>query len=139
MSDLPTDNPNPTDTQDATSVSASPPFFGQIKVKINETFSSWKLKVGLIILGVIGAGLVIFFWPHVVAAQGMKGWSASSGAQPISCMIKDTNDDGYVSCSALLEEEVVPLECGASIFNLGCRINYGAAAPSIKVKARNKI
>ncbi|MGB3401809.1 MAG: hypothetical protein WBA77_03895 [Microcoleaceae cyanobacterium] len=138
MSDLPTDNLKTTETP-VTTVSTSPTAVDQIKVKVNQIFSSWKLKAGLAILGVVGAAMVYFFWAHIVAVQGMQGWSSSSGAQPISCMIKDTNDDGYVSCSALLEEEVVPLECGASIFNLGCRINYGAAAPSIKVKARNKI
>lgn len=138
MSDLPTDNLKTTETP-VTTVSTSPTAVDQIKVKVNQIFSSWKLKAGLAILGVVGSALVYFFWAHIVAVQGMQGWSSSSGAQPISCMIKDTNDDGYVSCSALLEEEVVPLECGASIFNVGCRINYGAAAPSIKVKARNKI
>jgi hypothetical protein len=138
MSDLPTDKLNTTETP-VTTVSTSPTVVDQIQVKTNQIFNSWKLKAGLAILAVVGALMVYFFWAHIVAVQGMKGWSTSSGAQPISCMIKDTNDDGYVSCSALLEEEVVPLECGASIFNVGCRINYGAAAPSIKVKARNKI
>jgi len=138
MSETPTETPNNTVPQ-ATNIDSSPSFIDQVQTKTSTILSSWKLKAGLAILTVLGVFLLIFFWPHLVAVQGMKGWSASSGAKPISCMIKDTNDDGYVSCSALLEEEVVPLECGASIFNVGCRINYGAAAPSIKVKARNKI
>ncbi|MGB3534939.1 MAG: hypothetical protein WBA13_15680 [Microcoleaceae cyanobacterium] len=136
MSDTPTETPKPIEPQ-VTNIDVSPSFTEQVKMKMSEIFSSWKLKAGLIILGVISVFIFMFFWPHLVATQGLKGWSTSSGAQSISCMIKDTNDDGYVSCSALLENEVVPLECGSSLFNLGCRINYGAAAPSIKVKARN--
>ncbi len=136
MSDIPTETPNKVDPQ-ITNISSSPSFVDQTKTKVSVMLNSWKLKVGLVIIAVLTTFVFIFFWPHLVAVQGMKGWSTSSGANPISCMIKDTNDDGYVSCSALLEEEVVPLECGASLFNVGCRINYGAAAPSIKVKARN--
>jgi hypothetical protein len=138
MSDIPTETPNNTVPQ-AANIDSSPSFIEQVKIKMSAILSSWKLKAGLVILAIFTTVILIFFWPHLVAVQGMKGWSASSDAQPISCMIKDTNDDGYISCSALLKEEVVPLECGASIFNVGCRINYGAAAPSIKVKTRNHI
>jgi hypothetical protein len=74
-------------------------------------------------------GLIAFFWAHMVAGLGMRVWSNSSGATPIECMMRDTNGDEYVSCSAILHDQVVPLECGSSIFNIGCRINYGAAAP----------
>lgn len=103
---------------------------------VGKLFSSWKVKVGFIvtvIVGiVIGGFYFTYFWHHWVAELGMKKWSNSSGAKPIECMIQDTNGDQYVSCTALLKGEVVPLECGASIFNVGCRVNYGAAAPSIR-------
>lgn len=94
--------------------------------------NSWQLKAGVAVLVVLLLGLLNFFWPHIVAEQGMKNWSASSGAQPISCVFKDTNDDQYISCSAILDEQIVPLECSSSIFNLGCRVTYGSAAPKLK-------
>ncbi|MBD2184592.1 hypothetical protein H6S82_16150 [Planktothrix sp. FACHB-1355] len=100
--------------------------------KVGEFMSNWKIKAGLIgtalISLIIGVFVFNFFWSHIVAGMGMKDWSKRAGAAPIECMIKDTNDDGYVSCSAMLRGEVVPLECGSSIFNIGCRVNYGAAA-----------
>lgn len=93
---------------------------------------SWKFKAGLISTAVVsiflGFFLLVFFWQHIVAGMGMGSWSSRAGAEPIECMMKDTNDDGYVSCSAMLKGEVVPLECGVSVFNIGCRVNYGAAA-----------
>jgi hypothetical protein len=94
--------------------------------------NSWKLRTGLIatvlVSAFLGIFILAFFWQHLVAGMGIKSWSTQAGATPIECMIKDTNSDGYVSCSAMLKGEVVPLECGASIFNIGCRVNYGAAA-----------
>ncbi|MDY6939499.1 MAG: hypothetical protein SWY16_17850 [Cyanobacteriota bacterium] len=104
----------------------------KIRTSVRGFFSNWKVRgvfIGILVLTLgLGGFLLKFFWNHIVAEQGMRIWSASANARPIECMIKDTNADGYVSCSATLDEEIVPLECGASIFNIGCRINYGAAA-----------
>ncbi|WP_233258438.1 hypothetical protein [[Phormidium] sp. ETS-05] len=101
--------------------------------RLQALFSDWRLKfaviggaIGAVILGLF---LLNFFWQHNIASMGMRSWSARADANPIECMIQDTNNDGYVSCTAMLQGEVVPLECGASIFNMGCRVNYGAAAP----------
>ncbi len=96
--------------------------------KLKEILKSWQLKVGIVVSILLAVFLVSFFWQHFVARLGMKAWSAQAGAVPIECMIKDSNDDQYVSCSAMLNEQVVPLECGSSIFNIGCRVNYGSAA-----------
>lgn len=100
--------------------------------KVTNALGSPKVKAGLlgtaIVSIAVGIFLLTFFWSHIVAGMGMKSWSSRADAQPIECMIKDTNSDGYVSCTAMLKGEVVPLECGASIFNLGCRVNYGSAA-----------
>ena len=94
--------------------------------------SNWKIRTGIIsgavVSVLIGLFAVNFFWHHWIASFGMKSWASHAGASPIECMIKDTNSDGYVSCSAMLKGEVVPLECGSSLFNIGCRVNYGAAA-----------
>ncbi len=126
---------NPQESDPNSSVS----FFQQITTKMGEILGSWKFKLGLVFVSLLSLALLIFYWSHFVAVLGMKGWSASSGAEPISCMIEDTNDDEYISCSAVLDEQVVPLECGASIFNIGCRINYGAASPNIRVKRKIKL
>jgi hypothetical protein len=113
---------NPENTNPVTSVSAN------LMEKLTEILKSWQFKVGIVLSILLAGFFVWFFWPHLVAVQGMKAWSARAGADPIECMIKDTNNDQYVSCSAMLKDQVVPLECGSSIFNIGCRINYGAAA-----------
>ncbi|HBB31022.1 MAG TPA: hypothetical protein DDZ80_19120 [Cyanobacteria bacterium UBA8803] len=108
------------------------PVVNEVKPKFGSFLQNWKIRTGLIATAVVsmvvGLFLVVFFWPHMVAGMGMNTWSKRAGAHPIECMIRDTNNDGYVSCSAMLEGEVVPLECGASLFNIGCRVNYGAAA-----------
>ncbi len=107
--------------------------FANLMEKLTETLNSWQFKVAIVISVLLAGFFVWFFWQHLVAVQGMKVWSARAGAEPIECMIKDTNNDQYVSCSAMLKDQVVPLECGASIFNIGCRINYGSAAsPNIR-------
>ncbi len=108
-----------------------------LPANLTGVLQNWKVKTGLIlgaiVAVVIGLFLLNFFWAHIVAGIGMNSWSSRAKATPIECMIKDTNNDGYVSCSAMLEGEVVPLECGASLFNIGCRINYGtAAAPRLR-------
>lgn len=104
----------------------------KIRASIRNLFANWKVRAGIItgLVLTVGMGVFLlnFFWNHLIAEQGMRVWSSSANARPIECMIEDTNADGYVSCSAMLKGEIVPLECGASIFNLGCRVNYGAAA-----------
>lgn len=114
----------------------SPPTPNEEKAMSGNFLQSWKLKTGLIVTAIVGVlislSLLVFFWSHIVAGMSMKDWSKRAGAMPIECMIKDTNDDGYVSCSAMLRNEVVPLECGSSIFNMGCRVNYGASAPPVR-------
>ncbi|MEQ9551242.1 MAG: hypothetical protein RIM23_16720 [Coleofasciculus sp. G3-WIS-01] len=119
------------ETQDKPINQSTPtPDAGQ--TKSGNFLQNWKFKAGLISTAVVsiflGLFLLVFFWHHIVAGMGMSSWSSRAGAEPIECMMKDTNDDGYVSCSAMLKGEVVPLECGVSVFNIGCRVNYGAAA-----------
>gem|GEM_PF-497134 len=99
-----------------------------IKTKIKDFFSSWKVRLTLIISILIGIFVLVFFWQHIIAVWGMKQWSGRSGATPIECMVKDTNDDHYISCSAIREGQIIPLECGSNILNIGCRVNYGTAA-----------
>lgn len=125
MSETQTENTNVTP-----SVSKPP------QAKFGGFMSNWRFRAGLIVTAVatvsIGLFTLVFFWGHIIAGFGMKSWSSHADASPIECMIKDTNSDGYVSCSAMLRGEVVPLECGASIFNIGCRVSYGAAAPPVR-------
>lgn len=102
-------------------------FLEPLPTKLGNLLGSWQVKVGLVSAVLVAIALTVFFWQHEVASLGMKLWSSQAGATPIECMVKDTNGDEYVSCSAILNDQVVPLECGASVFNIGCRINYGAA------------
>jgi len=96
-----------------------------LKNKINGFFSSWKVRLTLIISLIISILIIVFFWQHLVAVWGMKQWSARAGATPISCMIKDTDNNQYISCNAMKNDQSIPLECGTNILNLGCRVNYG--------------
>jgi hypothetical protein len=80
----------------------------------------------------LGVLVLSFFWQHMIAVVGMNSWASRSGARAIECMVRDTNDDQYVSCSALLDQQIVPLECSSSLLNIGCRVNYGTAAPNLK-------
>lgn len=123
----------PVDT--ATPMTAS--IMSSIKGFLGNLLSSWTVRITLLVIFLLGVGICAFFYQHWVAEFGMKIWTNSSGAKPIECVLKDTNNDNYVSCSALLGEQVVPLECSASLFNLGCRVNYGAAAPNVKLLRPN--
>lgn len=101
-------------------------------VKIKTFISSWKLKLTAILISIITVLLIIFFWKHLIAINGLKGWASHAQAQPIDCMIQDSNSDGYISCTAKLDHQIVPLECGTDLFNMGCRVNYGNALPAKK-------
>ena len=103
-----------------------------VKNSLGNVLNSWKLKAGLAVAVLFGVLLLSFYWQHIIAVAGMKSWAARSGAKAIECMVRDTNDDQYVSCSALLDQQIVPLECSSSLFNIGCRVNYGTAAPNLR-------
>lgn len=110
---------DPTLNQDSTSSLFSRMF---------DAVRNWKVLLGLVLVALLGTGILFFSWGHLMADLGMNVWSSKADASPIECMFQDTNDDKYISCSAMLNDEVVPLECGSSLFNIGCRVNYGAAA-----------
>ncbi|MFB2896540.1 hypothetical protein ACE1CI_26810 [Aerosakkonemataceae cyanobacterium BLCC-F50] len=131
-----------TSTPVATPTVTTPSATQPVQAKVSGFFNNWKVKAGIIgtILAIFAIGIFTlnFFWAHIIASMGMRDWSKHANAQPIECMIKDTNSDGYVSCSAMLRGEVVPLECGSSVFNLGCRVNYGAAAaPPVRLNTKS--
>lgn len=123
----------PTDT--STSMTTS--ILDSIKGFIGKILSNWIIRISLLGIVVLGVGIFAFFYQHFVAEMGMKMWTKSSGARPIECVLKDTNNDNYVSCSALLGDQVVPLECSSSLLNLGCRVNYGSAVPNVKASRGN--
>lgn len=120
-----------------TSTPVTTSIMDNIKGFLGNLLSSWTVRIILLAIFLLSVGIFAFFYQHWVAELGMKLWTKSSGAKPIECVLKDTNNDNYVSCSALLGEQVVPLECSASLFNLGCRVNYGAAAPNVKLLRPN--
>lgn len=103
-----------------------------VKNSLGNVLNSWKLKAGLAVAVLFGVLLLSFYWQHIIAVAGMKSWASRSGARAIECMVRDTNNDEYVSCSALLDQQIVPLECSSSLFNIGCRVNYGTAAPNLR-------
>ena len=95
----------------------------------------WQFFVAIIIVFIFAMGVLFYFWPNFLAEQGMNTWVSkvpSGEAEAVKCMMRDTNNDGYISCTALLNNQVVPLECGVSVFNIGCRVTYGSAAPQIQ-------
>ncbi|BAQ60260.1 hypothetical protein GM3708_666 [Geminocystis sp. NIES-3708] len=94
--------------------------------------SSWRFKVAAVIGVLMMLMLFIFYWQHLIAVMGMNMWVNHANAKAIDCMVKDTNDDEYISCTAMMDDQVIPLECGTSILNIGCRVNYGNASPSFK-------
>jgi len=110
-----------------------------IKGFVGKILSSWKVRIALLGIVLLGGGIFAFFYQHIVAELGMKMWTNSfDHARPGKCVFKDTNNDTYISCTALLDDEqVVPLECSASLFNLGCRVTYGSALPNVKASRGN--
>ena len=133
MSEIPAEKTQTNLEVAETSTARSISWGENVKMSLGNMLNSWKLKVGLGVAALFGILLLWFFWQHIIAVAGMKSWAARSGAQPVECMVRDTNGDEYVSCSALLDQQIVPLECSSSLFNIGCRVNYGTAAPNLKV------
>ena len=130
MSEIPTEQTPTNLPTPETTTESSISGVDNLKNTVVNVLSSWKLKVALAVAVLFGVFLLTFYWQHIIAVVGMKSWSARSGAKAIECMVRDTNDDQYVSCSALLDQQIVPLECSSSLFNIGCRVNYGTAAPN---------
>jgi hypothetical protein len=95
----------------------------------NKFLGKRNIYIGIILVLLTVILILVFFWQHLVAVTGLKMWSSHAGGKPIDCMMRDTNDDQYISCTAMVNEQIVPLECGVSIFNIGCRVNYGTASP----------
>lgn len=122
----------PETTNTDVSPQPTPELATELRTKILAFFTSWKVIFGLIGVAIITVGVIVFFWPHWVAVAGMNNWAQRAQAQPIECVLQDTNDDRYISCSAMLDGQVVPLECSSSIFNLGCRVRYGSSAPPLR-------
>jgi len=106
----------------------TPPTTKAVPATNNGFLSNWKLKGGIIgtILAIFAIGIftLSFYWVNIVATTGLKNWSKLANAQPISCMMRDTDNNGYVSCTAkdLETKADLRLECGSSIFNIGCRL-----------------
>lgn len=133
MSEIPAEQTQTKLTAPETPTESSISAVENVKNSLGNVLNSWKLKAGLAAAVLFAVLLFAFYWQHIIAVIGMKSWSSRSGANPIECMVRDTNNDQYVSCSALLDQQIVPLECSASLFNIGCRVNYGTAAPNLKV------
>lgn len=100
--------------------------------KLQIFFASWRFKLVAVISVLIMSLLLIFYWQHLIAVLGMRIWVNHAQARAIDCMVRDTNEDEYISCTAMINDQIVPLECGTSILNIGCRVNYGSASPSMK-------
>lgn len=105
--------------------------------KIKSFLGSWQFKVIIGAIAVLSLFWIIFTWQHIIAMQSLKGWANHAQAEAIDCMMQDSNNDKYISCSAKLDNQIVPLECGTSLFNMGCRVNYGSASPSVKKSNNN--
>ncbi|MFB2934995.1 hypothetical protein ACE1B6_06925 [Aerosakkonemataceae cyanobacterium BLCC-F154] len=106
---------------------ATPPATKAVPATNSGLFSNWKLKAGIIgtILAIFAIGIftIGFYWVNIVATMGLNNWSRRANAQPIECMMRDTDNNGYVSCSAKESDgKPIALECGSSIFNIGCRV-----------------
>ncbi|MGL5059374.1 MAG: hypothetical protein ACRC62_05275 [Microcoleus sp.] len=133
MSEIPAEQTQTNLEVAETSTDSSISLVENVKMSVGNVLSSWKLKVGLGVAVLFAVLLLMFYWQHIIAVTGMKSWAARSGAKPVECMVRDTNGDEYVSCSALLDQQIVPLECSSSLFNIGCRVNYGTAAPNLRL------
>lgn len=124
----------PADTQ--TPITTS--ILDSIKGFVGKILSNWTVRIILLGIVLLSVGIFAFFYQHFVAEMGMKMWANSfDHARPGKCVFKDTNNDTYISCTALLDEQVVPLECSASLLNLGCRVTYGSALPNVKASRGN--
>lgn len=86
---------------------------------------------GAIMLALVGASI---FWNYQTAAERHDNavelahqWSSEIYGEDdvrISCQSTDSDSNGYVSCTVMHEDQLIPIECASYVlFNLGdtCR------------------
>ena len=82
----------------------------------------------------------------VVTAHGCYGQRETAEAQArtylrttyplarertVSCMNVDTDQNGYVSCDAVVDGRALPIECAANAGCIGCVCNEGCKARTV--------
>ena len=101
---------------------------------VEKLISGWKWKLPVLVVLICTSIFFFFYGQHFMAVKSMNAWANDVSGKPVNCVFRDTDSNGYISCTAMVNEKLVPLECGTNIFNLGCRVNYSGGVSSHLLK-----
>ncbi len=75
-----------------------------------------------VIGGVVFGGCSMILLGQGKAEENLASYSQRAGLQPIGCVGRDTDGDGYISCDAKDGDRIVSLQCSNGWLNSGCKI-----------------
>jgi hypothetical protein len=105
---------------------------------VRDTTDIWAGIIGLIIVAIIAtcsAGPNYLGWNQSAAEKNAAEWSREMGIDldRAVCNARDTDDDGYISCTFHVGDSIETFECAGFTYVMphsGCR------EPKIKIPAR---
>lgn len=76
----------------------------------------------VVIGGIVFGGCSALLLGQGKAEENLADYAHRAGLQPIGCVGRDTDGDGYISCDAKEGDRIVSLQCSNGWFNSGCKI-----------------
>lgn len=95
----------------------------------DEGFTLIELLVALIIGGAVLAVIIGIVTtsrqPTVSPEEYLQEFALKADITPIGCLDRDTDGDGYVSCTARdnVTKLLIDVQCASSPFNSGCKLS----------------
>lgn len=92
-------------------------------------FTLLDILIGIALVGILVAVIISIFIrfqsPMATPEELLQEFSHNANITPIGCSDKDTDWDGYVSCTARdnITKQLVDVQCASSYFNSGCKLS----------------
>jgi prepilin-type N-terminal cleavage/methylation domain-containing protein len=98
----------------------------------NEGLTLIELLIGIVIGSTVVAALVWVItsanrYTGTTPEEYLQEFSHTADITPIGCASRDTDGDGYISCTARdnVTKQLIDVQCASSPFNSGCKLSKG--------------